>query len=63
MSSTKQESDYESCVKELERYAKGMVECSHRLCSMSEATYEEIYGGAILKIIRKHVPLEEETNE
>lgn len=45
--------DYKSIVKELEEYANNMINCSHAMCSLSEATMEYVHGNALLHKIKE----------
>lgn len=43
----------EPCLKcdAVRKWAESMVHCTHELCSVSEATYEEVFGQDILDIL------------
>ena len=46
--------DMKRCVEELEKWALSMVNCSHRMCSMAEGVWGEVFGEQVLNIINKH---------
>jgi len=49
-----EDSKAQQCVVDIRKWAMGMVNCSHALCSIAEAGYEERYGNEVLKIIEKY---------
>jgi hypothetical protein len=58
-----QQNKYQKCVEEIEKWALRMVNCSHALCSIAEASYEEMFGQQALDIINKYKSLNQTGGE